>query len=35
MGGIERGEKDPALDHIVRLAAGLDVPPADLMPPAP
>lgn len=33
MGGIERGEKNPALDHIVRIAAGLDVQPADLMPP--
>ncbi len=32
MGGIERGEKNPALDHIVRLAEGLDVQPADLMP---
>ena len=35
MGGIERGEKNPALDHNVRLAAGLDVAPADLMPPPP
>lgn len=32
MGGIERGEKNPALDHIVRLAVGLDVQPAALMP---
>ena len=32
MGGIERGEKNPALDHIVRIAAGLGVQPADLMP---
>lgn len=35
MGGIERGEKNPALDHIVRLAVGLEVNPADLMPPIP
>ena len=35
MGGIERGEKNHALNHIVRLAAGLDVAPAGLMPPPP
>lgn len=35
MGGIERGEKNPALDHIVRLAAGLGVQPSELMPPLP
>lgn len=33
MGGIERGEKNPALDHIVRLAVGLGVEPSELMPP--
>jgi len=32
MGGIERGEKNPALDHIVRLAVGLGVQPKDLLP---
>lgn len=32
LGGIERGEKNPALDHIVRLAAGLGVQPRDLLP---
>jgi len=35
MGGIERGEKNPALDHIVRLASGLALPPSELMPPVP
>ena len=35
MAGIQRGKKNPALEHIVRLAADLDVAPADLMPPVP
>lgn len=30
--GIELGLKNPALDHIVRLADVLELPPADLMP---
>lgn len=32
LGGIERGEKNPALDHIVKLSIGLGVQPRDLMP---
>jgi transcriptional regulator with XRE-family HTH domain len=35
LGGIERGEKNPALDHIVKLAEGLGIQPADLMPAVP
>ncbi len=35
LGGIERGEKNPALDHIVRLAVTLQVQPADLLPALP
>ena len=35
LGGIERGEKNPALDHIVRRAVGLQVEPGDLMPTMP
>lgn len=33
LGGIERGEKNPALDHIVLLAKTLQVQPAELLPP--
>lgn len=32
LGGIERGEKNPALDHIVLLAQTLQIQPADLLP---
>jgi transcriptional regulator with XRE-family HTH domain len=35
LGGIERGEKNPALDHIVRLSTTLDVQPSELMPDRP
>ena len=30
IGGIERGERNVGLDNILRLAAALDVSPADL-----
>lgn len=33
LGGIERGEKNPALDHIVLLAKTLQVQPSELLPP--
>lgn len=33
LGGIERGEKNPALDHLVKLAVTLRVEPRDLLPP--
>jgi transcriptional regulator with XRE-family HTH domain len=31
IGGIERGERNPTLTMIVRLAEALDVPPAKLL----
>ena len=31
IGGIERGERNPSLVNIVRLATALDVTPAELM----
>lgn len=33
LSGIERGEANPTLDQIVRLADGLGVQPGELMPP--
>lgn len=33
LSGIERGESNPTLDQLLRLATGLDVEVADLMPP--
>jgi len=33
LSGIERGEANPTLDQIVRLADGLGVEPARLLPP--
>jgi transcriptional regulator with XRE-family HTH domain len=33
LSGIERGEANPTLDQIVRLADGLNVSPAELLPP--
>lgn len=32
LSGIERGEANPTLDQIVRLAQGLGVEPSDLLP---
>jgi transcriptional regulator with XRE-family HTH domain len=32
LGGIERGERNPSLDHIVMLATGLGVQPRELLP---
>jgi transcriptional regulator with XRE-family HTH domain len=32
LSGIERGEANPTLDQIARLADGLGVEPRDLMP---
>lgn len=29
--GIERGRRNPTLDIIVKIADGLDVPPAELL----
>jgi len=31
MGGIERGERNPTLTVIVRLAAALEIPPSRLL----
>ena len=33
LSGIERGEANPTLDQIARLAGGLGVEPSDLLPP--
>ena len=33
LGGVERGKNNVTLDVLVRLADGLGVEPADLMPP--
>jgi transcriptional regulator with XRE-family HTH domain len=33
LSGLERGEANPTLDQIVRLADGLGVEPGELMPP--
>lgn len=32
LSGIERGVKNPALDHLVRLSVGLGVQPRELLP---
>lgn len=34
LSGIERGEANPTLDQIVRLAEALELNPGDLFPPA-
>lgn len=33
IGGIERGERNPSLRNVFRIAAALDVAVADLFPP--
>lgn len=31
MGGIERGERNPSLANILKIAQTLDVPPSDIL----